>query len=140
MWCQSLDTGSVERKTSVIDLLHVLAGSRPKITLSAVFAAINSRTTTNNPESARKVKLTGHLTATDLVTFLSEFGRSIDDDAMEEIWSDCIGFLRDVLANPFPHRQIIPMLLEFTAVLGEKMDNTSFGDQRMWKDLCVSNT
>ena len=140
VWCQSLDTGSVERKTSVIDLLHVLAGSRPKTTLSAVFAAINSRTTTNNPESARKVKLTGHLTATDLVTFLSEFGRSIDDDAMEEIWSDCIGFLRDVLANPFPHRQIIPTLLEFTTVLGEKMDNTSFGDQRMWKDLCVSST
>ncbi len=140
VWCQSLDAPTPKTADSVINLLHVLDGSRPKVTVSAVFIAIHSRTNPNTLQPLRKSTLTADLTETDLVTFLSGYARSIDDDAMDEIWKDCMAFLRDVLANPFPHRQIIPKLLEFTAVLGEKMDNTSFGDQRMRRDLSVSST
>jgi hypothetical protein len=58
---------------------------------------------------------------------------------MDEIWQDCMLFLRDVLANPLPHRQILPTLLEFTAVIGQKVDNTNFGEQRkMRRELAVS--
>lgn len=138
MWCTELDTETRGGKDPVIDLLSVLDGSRPKITFSAVFIAIHSRTNPQNFQPLRKSALTAHLTDTDLVRFLSEYARSIDDDAMDEIWADCLTFLRDVLANPFPHRQIIPKLLEFTAILGGKMDNTSFADQRMRRDLSVS--
>ncbi|GFP52471.1 protein dopey [Trichoderma asperellum] len=66
----------------------------------------------------------------DLVVFLVEYARSLDDDAMDEIWQDCITFLKDLLNNPFPHRQTLPSLLEFAAILGEKVDNTNFGEQR----------
>ncbi|KZM24991.1 hypothetical protein ST47_g3844 [Ascochyta rabiei] len=65
-----------------------------------------------------------------LVAFLVEYTRSLEDDAMDEIWQDCTLFLRDVLANPLPHRQILPTLLEFSAVIGQKVDNTTFGEQR----------
>lgn len=67
---------------------------------------------------------------TDLVIFLVDYARSLEDDAMDEIWQDCIIFLKDLLGNPFPHRQTLPSLLEFAAILGEKVDNTNFGEQR----------
>lgn len=59
---------------------------------------------------------------------------------MDEIWQDCITFLKDLLTNPFPHRQTLPSLLEFAAILGEKVDNTNFGEQRkMRRELGVRN-
>jgi hypothetical protein len=137
VWCKALDADDDEKMDSVIDLLHVLDGSRPKVTVSAVFAAIQSRTSPGTRQDRRKSTLTSHLTDADLVAFLSEYAQSIDADAMEEIWTECVTFLRDVLANPFPHRQVIPKLLQFTGILGEKMHNTRFGNQRMRRDLSV---
>ncbi|KAJ8107899.1 hypothetical protein OPT61_g8551 [Boeremia exigua] len=117
-------------ETAVMGLLNVLNGSRPKLTIPAIFNAVYSRTDPNALDSNRMSTLTSDLSDTDLVTFLVEYTRSLEDDAMDEIWQDCTLFLRDVLANPLPHRQILPTLLEFTAVIGQKVDNTTFGEQR----------
>jgi hypothetical protein len=84
--------------------------------------------------------MTASLSEADLVAFLVTYARSLDDDVLDEIWTDCTAFLRDVLANPFPHRQILPRLMEFAAILGQKMEHTNFGDdRRMRKDLGVSS-
>lgn len=137
------------KQNSVFNLLQVLDGSRPKHTIPAIFNAIYSRTNPNALEPTRKSTLTSTLLDTDLVVFLVEYAKSLDDDAMDEIWSDCMAFLRDLLANPFPHRQTLPSLLEFAAILGEKVDNTNFGEQRKMRrelavssnyDLCTSST
>lgn len=126
-------------KTAVMGLLNVLNGSRPKLTIPAIFNAVYSRTDPNALDINRMSTLTSDLSDTDLVTFLVEYTRSLEDDAMDEIWQDCTLFLRDVLANPLPHRQILPSLLEFTAVIGQKVDNTTFGEQRkMRRELAVS--
>ncbi|KAI9786776.1 MAG: hypothetical protein M1816_007783 [Peltula sp. TS41687] len=135
VWCKAIGEGAYDRAETVIDLLHVLDGSKPKNTIPALFNAIYSRTNPNALDAFRKSTLTSDLSDSDLLTFLSEYAGSIDDDAMDEIWTDCLTFLRDVLSNPFPHRQILSRLLEFTATLGEKVDNTSFGDHKMRKDL-----
>jgi hypothetical protein len=128
-------------ETAVMGLLNVLNGSRPKLTVPAIFNAIYSRTDPNALDPHRMSTLTSDLSDTDLVAFLVEYTRSLEDDAMDEIWQDCTLFLRDVLANPLPHRQILPMLLEFTAVVGQKVDNTTFGEQRkMRRELAVSST
>jgi hypothetical protein len=83
--------------------------------------------------------MTVSLQDTDLVIFLVDYARSLEDDAMDEIWQDCMIFLKDILGNPFPHRQTLPSLLEFAAILGEKVDNTNFGEQRkMRRELGVS--
>ena len=125
----------------VFDLLHVLDGSRPKHTIPAIFNAIYSRTNPTALDPARKSTLTASLSDTDLVMFLVEYARSLEDDTMDEIWADCMTFLKDLLANPFPHRQTLPRLLEFAAILGEKVDNTNFGEQRrMRRQLSVSRT
>jgi hypothetical protein len=136
---QKESTGSDQAKhTVVFNLLHVLDGSRPKYTMPAIFDAIYSRTNPHALEASRKSTLTSTLLDTDLVVFLVEYSRSLEDDAMDEIWTDCMSFLKDILANPFPHRQTLPSLLEFAAILGEKVDNTNFGEQkRMRKELGV---
>jgi hypothetical protein len=127
------------RSPIVFNLLQVLDGSRPKHTIPAIFNAIYSRTNPSALEPSRKSTLTSSLSDTDLVIFLVEYARSLEDDAMDEIWTDCMAFLKDLLANPFPHRQTLPSLLEFAAILGEKVDNTNFGEQRrMRRELGVS--
>ncbi|KAF2630148.1 hypothetical protein BU25DRAFT_335744 [Macroventuria anomochaeta] len=128
LWAQTTQEDTHE--TAVMGLLNVLNGSRPKLTIPAIFNAVYSRTDPNALDPNRMSTLTSDLSDTDLVAFLVEYTRSLEDDAMGEIWQDCTMFLRDVLANPLPHRQILPTLLEFTAVIGQKVDNTTFGEQR----------
>lgn len=126
-------------KNQVFNLLSALDASRPRHAIPALFNAIYSRTNPSALEPWRKSTLTISLEDSDLVVFLVEYARSLDDDAMDEIWTDCITFIKDILSNPFPHRQTLPRLLEFTAILGEKVDNTNFGEQRkMRRELGVS--
>jgi hypothetical protein len=138
IWQKSSKIHNDSRSAVVFNLLHVLDGSRPKHTIPAIFNAIYSRTNPGALDPARKSTLTSSLSDIDLVVFLVEYARSLEDDAMDEIWTDCMTFLKDLLANPFPHRQTLPSLLEFAAILGEKVDNTNFGEQRrMRRELGV---
>ncbi|KAF2429482.1 hypothetical protein EJ08DRAFT_635171 [Tothia fuscella] len=121
---------------SVMGLLNVLNGSRPKHTIPAIFNAIYSRTNPTALDSGRMSSLTSELSDLDVVGFLVDYLNSIEDDAMDEVWPDCMAFLKDVLTNPLPHSQILPVLLDFVALIAEKVDNTNFGEQRkMRKDL-----
>lgn len=138
IWQKESKNANDLKHTAVFNLLHVLDGSRPKHTIPAIFDAIYSRTNPTALEPSRKSTLTSTLLDIDLVVFLVEYARSLEDDTMDEIWTDCMTFLRDILANPFPHRQTLPSLLEFAAILGEKVDNTNFGEQkRMRRELGV---
>ncbi|KAF7546352.1 hypothetical protein G7046_g9321 [Stylonectria norvegica] len=124
------------RPSEVFNLLSALDASRPRHSIPALFNAIYSRTNPGALDPSRKSTMTLSLHDTDLVVFLVEYARSLDDDAMDEIWQDCMIFLKDLLGNPFPHRQTLPNLLEFAAILGEKVDNTNFGEQkRMRREL-----
>ncbi|CAG7934177.1 unnamed protein product [Penicillium olsonii] len=132
MWSKS-DT---ETASLIFNLLHTLDGSSPKITIPAIFNAIYTRTNPSALDHSRKSSLTSSLTESELASFLVTYARSLDDDVLDEIWTDCTTFLRDVLSNPFPHRQILPRLIEFAAILGVKLENTTFGeDRRMRKEL-----
>ncbi|KAI9376597.1 Dopey, N-terminal-domain-containing protein [Aspergillus egyptiacus] len=132
MWIKSdSDTSPL-----IFSLLHTLDGSRPKIAIPAIFNAIYTRTNPAALDPTRKSSLTTSLTEAELAGFLVTYARSLDDDVLDEIWGDCTTFLRDVLSNPFPHRQILPRLVEFAAILGAKLENTNFGeDRRMRKEL-----
>ncbi|KAL8654211.1 MAG: hypothetical protein Q9210_001657 [Variospora velana] len=114
----------------ILNLLHVLDGSRPRNTIPAIFNALYSRTNPGALDADRKSTLTSELSDSEIAWFLVQYTRSLEDDAMDEIWADCITFLKDVLGNPLPHRQTLPRLLEFTALLGIKVDNTKFGENR----------
>ncbi|OJJ30606.1 hypothetical protein ASPWEDRAFT_46216 [Aspergillus wentii DTO 134E9] len=132
MWTKS----DSDNSSLIFGLLHTLDGSRPKITIPAVFNAIYTRTNPAALDPNRKSAMTSNIGESELAGFLVTYARSLDDDVLDEIWADCTTFLRDVLSNPFPHRQILPRLVEFAAILGAKMENTNFGeDRRMRKEL-----
>ncbi|WAO88187.1 Dopey-N domain-containing protein [Fusarium falciforme] len=118
------------QSNQVFNLLSALEASRPRHCMPALFNAIYRRTNPATIDPTSKSTMTISLHDTDLVWFLVEYARTLDDDAMDEIWQDCMVFLKDLLTNPFPHRQTLPNLLEFAAILGEKVDNTNFGEQR----------
>jgi hypothetical protein len=131
---------SDSERTQIFNFLSSLDACRPRHSIPALFNAIYSRTNPSALDPSRKSTLTISLQDSDLVVFLVEYSRSLDDDAMDEIWQDCMTFLKDLLGNPFPHRQTLPSLLEFAAILGEKVDNTNFGEQRrMRRELGVSD-
>ena len=124
---------------AVMSLLNVLTGARPKHTMPSIFNAIYSRTNPSGLDPSRMSSLTSELTDIDLISFLIGYTQSIDDDAIDEVWGDCVTFLKDVLANPMPYRQMLPALLEFIALLAEKVDDTTLGEQRkMRRELGVS--
>ena len=138
IWKDSLGDADPSKHAEVFKLLPALDGSRPKHTIPALFNAIYSRTNPAALDPARRSTLTIELQDTDVSIFLVDYARTLEDDAMDEIWQDCMAFLKDLLGNPFPHRQTLPSLLEFAAVLGEKVDNTNFGEQRrMRRELAV---
>ena len=139
IWRSGLEDTDASKHLQVLTLLPALDGSRPRHTIPALFNALYSRTNPGALDPSRRSTLTIELQDADVAIFLVDYARSLEDDAMDEIWQDCVTFLKDLLGNPFPHRQILPSLLEFTAVLGEKVDNTNFGEQRkMRRELAVS--
>lgn len=139
-WHKAGSEGDMAQPNTVFNLLHALEASRPKNTIPALFNAMYSRTNPNVLDPIRKSTLTSELSDINLAIFLVAYTKSMEDDALDEIWTDCMTFLRDVLGNPLPHRQTLPILLEFTAILGEKIDNTNFGEQRkMRRDIGVSH-
>lgn len=135
-WHKAGSEGGMAQSSTVFNLLHALEAARPKNTIPALFNAMYSRTNPNVLDPIRKSTLTSELSDINLAMFLVAYTRSMEDDALDEIWTDCMTFLRDVVGNPLPHRQTLPILLEFTAILGEKIDNTNFGEQRrMRRDI-----
>ncbi|GAB7357467.1 hypothetical protein MBLNU459_g0007t1 [Dothideomycetes sp. NU459] len=130
IWSRPPKSGSETDSGAVFSLLLVLDGSRPKNTVPVIINALYSRTNIDALDLRRRSSLTSDLSTTEIVTFLLNYTRAIEDDATDEIWTECTIFLKDVLSNPLPHRQILPALLEYTVLLAEKIDNTNFGEQR----------
>ncbi|KAI4747245.1 hypothetical protein E4T50_02454 [Aureobasidium sp. EXF-12298] len=129
IWSRPTPSNEAE-SAAVFDLLLVLDGSRPKNTVPVIINALYSRTNIDALDIGRRSSLTSDLSTAEVASFLLSYSRAIEDDATDEIWSECMIFLRDVLSNPLPHRQILPSLLEFTVLLAEKIDNTNFGELR----------
>ena len=134
IWVKSTRTPS--QPNQVMSLLQTLDGARPKFMLPAIFNAMYSRTNPGVLDFAQRSTLSVEASAIELVSFLIEYVSKLEDDLLEEIWNDCVSFMRDVLANPMPHRQLLLRLLEFLAALCSKMENTTFGEQsKMRREL-----
>ncbi|KAI5361315.1 Putative protein dopey [Septoria linicola] len=132
-WCNA----QTEREAiSSLSILQVMQVSKPKNVVPPVLDALCTRTNPSSIPASRHSSLTIDLTPANVATFLSAYLESTDDDAMDEVWPNCIAFLKDVLSNPLPHRQVLSHLLSIILMLAEKLSNTNFGEQRkMRKDL-----
>ncbi len=129
LWIRAAKSDYLPGSPPVLDLFHTLNASRPRFTIPAIFNAIYSRTNPTALNKNQRSTLSSNLSETELASFLVHYASSLEDDILDEIWMDCTTFLRDVLGNPMPHRRILPRLLEFIAVIGQKMENTNFGEE-----------
>lgn len=138
MWVDAARRDSEQDVT--LNLMQSLDGARPKFMMPATFNAIYNRTNPAALDQSQKSSLSVDVTALELMAFLIAYTKALEDDLLEEIWTDCTAFLREVLANPMPHRQILLKLLQFVAVVCQKMENTNFGEvskmRRELGDLC----
>lgn len=116
--------------SAALGLLHVMPVSRPKNVVPAALDALCSRTNLAALPVSRQSSLTMDISSSEIATFLAAYLTSIEDDALDEVWPDCTMFLRDVLSNPLPFRQVLPHLLAVILLLAEKLSNTNFGEQR----------
>ncbi|KIV80176.1 hypothetical protein PV11_07696 [Exophiala sideris] len=139
MWVTAASGESDQDVT--LNLMQSLDGARPKFMMPATFNAIYNRTNPSALDHFQKSSLSVDVTAFQLMSFLIAYTKALEDDLLEEIWTDCTAFLREVLANPMPHRQILLKLLQFVAVVCQKMENTNFGEvskmRRELADLCA---
>jgi hypothetical protein len=121
---------------TAIRLLHIMQGARPKTVLPAILDSLCSRANPSSVQAPQRSTLTLDMSAKDVALFLLQYLKSTEDDAIDEIWTDCLAFVRDVLTNPLPFRQVLPPLVALVHMLAQKVGNTNFGEQRkMRKDL-----
>ena len=139
LWVRDIKSDSDMTALPVLELVQTLNALRPRITMPALFNSIYSRTHASVLDKDQRSTLSTNLSESELVAFLVHYTSSLEDDLLEEIWVDCTTFLRDVLGNPMPHRHVLSRLLNFIAVIGQKMENTNFGEEwKMKRELGVS--
>lgn len=114
----------------IFKVLHGLDGSKPKLTIQCLFTSVTCRTNPLSVEVSQRSTFTTDLPDTDFMAFLVRFLKSLDSDAIEEIWAECVGFLREVQANHAMYRHLLPDVFRFMSVMANKADSVKFGEQR----------
>lgn len=117
----------------VIKLCNRLDGPKPKATIPNLFNSVASRVNPMSLNMNERSTMTSDLTDADVFDFLVEYLKSLNADAIEDVWNDSISFLREVQNNHYMYRPLFPDVFRFIAVMAEKGESASFGDQRRVK-------
>lgn len=134
-WCQ---TSESSKAATSLSLLHVMNCTRPSNAVPAMFDALCSRTNAPELSSDRRSSLTCDISAPDIALFLATYLETLENDALDEIWNDCLAFLRTVSKDALPYRSVLSALLWIVLLLAEKLEKTNFGEQRkMRREIAV---
>lgn len=129
---ETLEMFAAIGKTSpyIFKILRGMDGSKPGSTLPHLVNSLVSRV---NPSSgsvttSQSLQVTD-LSTTELAAFLVAYLNSLEPDAVEEVFPDCMGFLREVYTYS-AYKPLLPHVFKFAGILARKLDLTHFGDQR----------
>lgn len=128
-------------KNLVHKIIHVLDGSRPKVTVPHLFESVTSRTSSHSNNASEPTEKSTSSTTTalsihEVMEFTVEYLQSLEHDAIEEIWHECIGFIREVQNNQSLYKPVLALTLKFIGMIAYKVDQVKFGEQRkIRKDL-----
>lgn len=114
----------------IFKILHGLDGSKPKSTIPYLINSIVSRVNPSSIDQKDRSTLTTDLSDVELMKFLVDYLKSLENDAIEEIWNECIGFLREVQNSHTIYRHILPDVFRFVSVIANKVELVNFGEQR----------
>ncbi|CAN6674616.1 protein dopey [Trichomonascus vanleenenianus] len=122
---------SLKSRISITKLVHVIEGSRSKQTVPHLINSIVSRVNSAAVDLSQRSSLTAFVNENDMLEFLIDYLRTVENDAIEEVWHDCITFItRQVQPNQSMYKQLMPPLLELCVCMGQKLDKIKFGEQR----------
>lgn len=116
-------------KGHIFKLLHILDGARPRMTISHLFDSILKRSNSSNNYGS-KSPFTTELSDQLLVSFLNDYTASLESDAIEEVWNNITGFLKETLTSITQFKHLYPNLLKFLGLLGVKLSKVQFGQSK----------
>lgn len=114
----------------IFKVLHSLDGSKPKSTIPHIFNSLISRVNPSSVDLKERSTLTTELTDYDIAKFLVDYLRSLENDAVEDIWHESISFLKEIQNNISLYKHLMPEIFQFISVLAVKVNTLSFGEQR----------
>lgn len=117
-------------QSHVFKVIHVLDGSRPNSTVPHIFNALISRMNPHNLEEEEKSTLSSDISEFQIARFLVEYLKSLENDAIEEIWYNCMRFIREISNHLGLYRSILPDGLRVIVIMSNKVDSVKFGEQR----------
>lgn len=129
---ETLETFIEIGKTSphVIKICHRLDGPKSKATIPNLLNSVASRVNPPSVNLSERSTMTSDLSDADVLGFLVEYLKSFSTDAIEDVWNDCVAFLKEVQNNHYMYRHLFPEVFRFIAVMAEKGESANFGDQR----------
>ncbi|CCE61244.1 hypothetical protein TPHA_0A01610 [Tetrapisispora phaffii CBS 4417] len=130
-----------------LSIIQTLDGNKPNITLPHLFNSIilrenpsnvikfsNTSSITKNNTSRNNQKIDSSMknrvTCNDLVLFLIEYLKTMENASMEEIYNNLVLFLKEISSNSPHYSDISINLLLFIAISEEKLEKTKFGEQK----------
>lgn len=125
--------------SQLVRLNHSLDNGRCSVTISRLLQGIVTRcneTSSVSLFSSHRSKKnlnsaeTNHLGAGDLLSYLLKYFDSLDNSAVEDFYSDFMVFLKEVLSNYTSYSSISFPLLQLIALISEKLDYSSLGQER----------
>ena len=122
-----------DTEKAALQLVNVLNRTQPQNAMPLLFECVHDMVMSpQHPTFGRRMTAQAEresmITPTsDILAFMNAYTLSLENDAVVEIWGDTAAFLRDILANPMTYRSILPSLVKFLGLVGEKIAKTSKG-------------
>ncbi|KAG7902668.1 hypothetical protein KL935_001576 [Ogataea polymorpha] len=124
---------------STFKVIHLLDGAKSEKIIPLALNSLMSRVNVASLEQSKRSSMINELNDKDISTFLTEYMDSLSSDSVEEIWTQVISFLKDVQTNMSHYRLLLSDILKFSSIVGVKLSQTSFGEQRkVRKDMTDS--
>ncbi|CDK24115.1 unnamed protein product [Kuraishia capsulata CBS 1993] len=115
---------------TIFKIIHVLDGGRPQNTLPHLFNSLITRVNPTAIDVGSRSSLNNDLTERMISAFIVQYAESLGNDTIEDIWPQVTQFLKDVQSNSAIFKHLYPDLLRFVCILGLKLGQTRFGEQK----------
>ncbi|QPG75809.1 hypothetical protein FOA43_003171 [Brettanomyces nanus] len=124
---------------SAFKIIHILDGSKLQTTLHYMINSLVSRVSITSLEPEKRSLLLTNLSASNISHFLVEYVKTLSSDAMEDSWEDLLRLMKEASSGSSSYRMIYPDILEFAALVGSRLSQTNFGDQKKVKREIVDS-
>lgn len=114
----------------VFKLCNRLDGPKSKATVPNLFTSIASRVNPVSVNLTDRSTMTSDLSDVSIFDFLVQYLKHLPADAVEDIWNECVGFLKEIQNHQYAYRHLFPEVFMFIAAMAQKGETATFSDPR----------